>query len=175
MKVSPPSQYEDLRRAVARDSYWAERLRGLLGGRPHEFSLHLGVFVEPYLGHVLAGRKTVESRFSVVRCPPYRRVRRGDTLLLKASGGPIVGLCEVRDAWYYHLDPGSWKFIRKEFAEALCAQDPEFWQAREKASYATLLRINRVTHVPPFSWAKRDRRGWVVVAPGTEATLIEDI
>lgn len=175
MKVSPPPSYEDLRRAVAGDSYWAERLRGLVRGWSHPFSLHLGVFVEPYLGYVLAGRKTVESRFSVVRCPPYRRVRRGDTLLLKASGGPVVGLCEVRDAWYYHLDPDSWSSIRQEFSEALCAQDPEFWRAREKASYATLLRVNRVTRIHPFPWAKRDRRGWVVVAPGTEATLFEDI
>lgn len=175
VKDLSPSSYEDLRRAVAGDSYWADRLAGLVHGRSHPFSLHLGVFVEPYLGYVLSGRKTIESRFSVVRCPPYRRVQRGDTVLLKVSGGPIVGLCEVRDTWYYQLDPDSWRFIRKEFAEALCAQDPEFWRLREKASYATLLRINRVARLPSFPWAKRDRRGWVVVAPGTETTLFEDV
>src|SRR4051794_23702908 len=116
-----PSPFENLRRVVADDTYWAKRLGPIFDGEPHSFSLHLAVFVEPYLDYVLSGRKTIESRFSVVRCPPYRRVQPGDAVLLKASGGPVVGLCQVRQTWFYRLDPDSWQFIRKEFTEALCA------------------------------------------------------
>src|SRR5262245_46087509 len=125
-----PSPFEDLRRAVAGDGYWAERLGPVFDGETHPFSLHLAVFVQPYLGYLLGGRKTVESRFSAVRCPPYRRVQPGDAVLLKASGGPVVGLCQIRQTWFYRLDPESWQLIRKEFTEALCAQDPHFWQSR---------------------------------------------
>jgi adenylate kinase family enzyme len=170
-----PSPFDNLQRVVADDPYWAERLGPIFDGEAHSFSLHLAVFVEPYLGYLLGGRKTVESRFSAVRCPPYRRVQPGDAVLLKASGGPIVGLCQVRQTWFYRLDPDSWRFIRKEFTEALCAQDPEFWRSREHASFATLLLVENVRRVSPVPWAKRDRRGWVVIKPGHEATLFEDL
>lgn len=174
-KDSVLSPYETLRRAVASDPYWSERLRGVFEGEEHPFSVHLAVFVEPYLEYVLAGQKTVESRFSRVRCPPYRRVRPGDVVLLKASGGPVMGLCEVRHTWFYNLDPDSWQTIRKEFAEALCAQDPEFWTDRERAEFATLMLVGRVLRTSPVPWEKKDRRGWVVLRAGSEATLFEDI
>jgi dephospho-CoA kinase len=169
------SPFEALRDAIIGDTFWETRLHGLWSGKRISFSLHLAVFVEPYLSYVLDGRKTVESRFSVVRCPPYRRVRRGDVLLLKLSGGPVVGLCQVGQTWFYRLDSDSWRAIRREFTEALCAQDPAFWLAREKASFATLMYIESVRRIGPIDWAKRDRRGWVVLKAGYQATLFEDL
>jgi hypothetical protein len=41
--------------------------------------------VEPYLGYILEGKKTIESRFSKPLIPPYRRVALGDVVLLKAG------------------------------------------------------------------------------------------
>jgi dephospho-CoA kinase len=133
--------------------------------------VHLAVFVEPFLEYVLSGRKTVESRFSAVRFPPYRRVSRGDLVLLKASGGPVVGVCEVGAAWFYRLEPDSWKTIRREFAAALCAENPEFWRMRAQAEFATLMYVARVKRLPPVPWPKRDRRGWVVVRGANEGPL----
>lgn len=144
-------------------AYWEERLRLLESGLAPTIHLHLAVLVEPYLGFVLSGAKTIESRFSTRRIPPYRKVKKDDVILLKRSSGPVVGICEVADAWFYHLDPGSWTQIRAEFTEALCAQDPEFWRTRANASFATLIRIKNVTRVPPIACRKRDRRGWVVL------------
>ena len=43
------------------------------------------------------------------------------------------------------------------------AQDPEFWEHRRAASYATLMSIDHVLALKPIEWEKRDRRGWVVV------------
>ncbi len=153
---------DEIRAALHGDVYWEGRLTGLAGSTA---GLHLAVFVEPYLGYLLDGRKTVESRFAARRCPPYDRVRRGDILLLKRSGGPIVGLCEVTDVWFYQLDPDSWQSIRAEFAQALCAQDPAFWRARRAASFATLMRVAAVRALPAIPCSKRDRRGWVVLKP----------
>ncbi len=100
-------------------------------------SLHLAVLVEPYLRFILGGRKTIESRFSVRPTPPYGRVDSGDVVLLKESGGPIVGAFTALSAWDYRLDPDSWAHLRREFAVALCAQDG-FWEERAAAEYATL-------------------------------------
>jgi ASCH domain-containing protein len=125
--------------------------------------IHLAVFVEPYLQLVLSGKKTVESRFSVNRCPPYNAVKRGDLLLLKRSGGPIVGVATVGDVWSYRLDPDSWSLIRDHFADQLCITDPEFWASKQGASYATLMRVEGAAEIDPIPILKRDRRGWVVL------------
>jgi hypothetical protein len=128
-----------------------------------QFMLHLAILTEPFLGYLLDGRKTVESRFSSRRFAPYGKVARGDVLLLKRSGGPIVGLCWVANIWFYHLDPRSWRSIKEEFTAALCAQDPAFWRQRASASFASLMRVEHVRALKPIRYPKRDRRGWVVL------------
>jgi ASC-1-like (ASCH) protein len=133
--------------------------------RPSAFGLHLAIFVEPYLRYILEGKKTVESRFSERRVAPYESVRRDDVILLKKSGGPIVGLCQATDIWYYELDPQSWRNIRTGFSKMLCAQDPDFWNQRKSAEFATLIRLTNVLKINPFKYVKSDRRGWVVLKP----------
>ena len=125
--------------------------------------IHLAIFVEPYLSYILQGKKTVESRFSLNRIAPYQKASKGDIIILKRSGGPVFGLCEISAVWSYHLDPKSWKHIRKEFTKSLCAQDPDFWNRRSHASYATLMGIKNVITIDPVNWKKRDRRGWVIL------------
>ena len=127
-------------------------------------TLHLSVFNPPYLDYILEGRKTVESRFSVVRCAPYGRVDEGDLLLLKQSSGPIVGVCMVDRVWSYELEPSTFDEIRDTFAEMLCAEDPKFWDMRQRAQYATLMRISHATAINPVHCEKRDRRGWVILS-----------
>lgn len=152
----------DLSAAAQGDVFWEPYLATLA----HEaITLHLAIFVEPYLQYILEGKKTVESRFATRRFAPYQQVTTGDILLLKASGGPILGICQVAEVWFYHLDPESWQFIQRHFTEALCAQDPTFWTARQHATFATLMRVRHVHRIAPIPYAKRDRRGWVVLRP----------
>lgn len=147
--------------SLSSDSYWSSVLADCRG----TCAIHLGVFVEPFLTYLLDGQKTIESRFSAVRCPPYNRVAKGDVLLVKRSGGPVVGVCEVGETWSYLLDPKSWLTIRRDFKDAMCAQDPEFWRSKSGATYATLMQVCNVRAIDPVPWAKRDRRGWVIVQP----------
>jgi len=135
--------------------------------------IHLAIFVEPYLQFILEGKKTIESRFSANRAAPYNKIRKGDIILLKRSGGPIMGLCEVTDAWFYQLDPKSLGDIRREFTESLCAQDPAFWSSRKNASFATLMRIKNPLAIAPMAWTKRDRRGWVILKDRSEQLLLD--
>lgn len=144
------------------DPEWVSRL-GRLADSPS--GLHLAILVEPYLQYILEGKKTIESRFGLRRSAPYGQVHRGDVLLLKRAGGPIVGLCEVGDTWFYRLDAASWQTIRRDFTAALCAEDPLFWETRSAASFATLMRVRRVRPMGPLPIAKRGRRGWIVLKP----------
>ena len=100
---------------------------------------------------------------------------KGDIVLVKRSGGPVVGLCQVSDAWFYRLDPKTWDSIRHEFTEALCAQDPQFWIEREKASFATLMQVEHLKKIEPIKWPKEDKRGWVVLRPRSNQLTFESL
>ena len=158
-----------LQHAVQGNAFWEPCLDFMLEDQ-EPFGLHLAVLVEPYLRYILEGKKTVESRFSERRIAPYGNVQRHDVILLKRSGGPILGLCQVSNRWYYQLDPKSWNEIRTEFSQMLCAQDPEFWRQRERAEFATLMSLRNVLKIRPINYSKNDRRGWVVLNPGREQT-----
>jgi hypothetical protein len=153
--------------ALSGHSFWEPYLAKAIGTQS-AFALHLAVCVEPYLRYILEGKKTVESRFSKRQFAPYHHVDCGDVVLLKKSSGPVVGICLVTHVWFYRLNPDSWNELRTHFAQALCASDPAFWQEREQATYATLMRVREVQAVTPISLPKRDRRGWVVLQPAKQ-------
>jgi hypothetical protein len=145
------------------DLFWEPYLSKAISTDLSPVGIHLAIFNEPYLTYILENKKTVESRFGIKRCAPFGKVSIGDILLLKRSSGPIVGICKVTDVWFYYLTPNSWKYIRKEFTDRLCAQDPVFWEKRESASFATLMCISMVRNIQDTQFQKTDRRGWVIL------------
>lgn len=174
MTLLSPFFIKALKVAVFGDLFWEPYLGGIMEDST-PFGLHLAILIDPYLQYVLQGKKTIESRFSMRRFAPFNCVERNDVVLLKRSGGPIVGLCQVTDAWYYQLDPRSWTEIRNEFTQMLCAQDPSFWTDREKATFATLMRLGNVRKITPIKIPKNDRRGWVVLKPNTKQCKLSSI
>ena len=164
-----------LKKLFSANSSWENYLKTNASehGQPR---LHLAVCIEPYLSFMLDGKKTVESRFSSVRCSPFHKVSKGDVILLKKAGGPVVGLCRVEAAWFYELDPDTFNDIRRDFSQAICPAGPDFWRSRERASFATLLSISDVERIVPFSVEKRDRRGWVTfdVSPSRKQLWMYD-
>jgi hypothetical protein len=148
--------------------FWLRRVEGALtsgtGAR-----MHLAVCHEPFLTLLLEGTKTVESRFSVNRVAPFGAVARDDLIMLKRNAGPVVGIALAGDPGFYELDAVAWRTIRSRFAAAICAPDGRFWEQRARARYGTLIPVVAIAAVTPFTVAKRDRRGWVVIAPAWPA------
>lgn len=138
-----------------------ERIDAILDGTEPQAKVHLGVFAEPYLSAILDGRKTVESRFALNRCAPYQQVSRGDVILLKKSGGPVVGLAVAGEPSFYSLDPSVLEDLRNRFRTELYAEDEGFWTERAGKRYATLIRLEEAVETRHLSVDKRDRRGWV--------------
>ncbi|MDQ3632427.1 MAG: ASCH domain-containing protein [Actinomycetota bacterium] len=135
---------------------------------------HLAVMHEPYLSYVLAGRKSVESRFSRHRVAPFDQVGLGDLLLLKSQSGPVTGVARVAHVDSYRLDPPLWASIRNRFSAALCVTDERFWLERREARYATLMRLAAALAVEPLVLDKRDRRPWVVLVPRATTEVHRD-
>src|ERR1700733_995238 len=100
-------------KSVPATSPWRDRISTAISSH---VGIHLGVFVEPFLEALLDGRKTVESRFSVHRWAPFDRVQSGDLILLKRSGGPVVGIAVAGEASYYELDADKLDDIRDRYA-----------------------------------------------------------
>lgn len=157
--------FDDLRAQLS-GSAWEQRLKDIqTSGNPRR--LHLAVFVEPYLRYLVEGKKTVESRFSKNRCAPYGTIQPRDILVIKESGGPAIAVCEVAAVWFYNLAPESWDEIRRRFARQLCIDDSTFWSNKATALFATLMQVENVQRIDPIVVPKKDRRGWVVLEPGS--------
>lgn len=112
---------------------------------------------------MLEGRKTIESRFGVHRRPPYLSIEPDDIILIKRSGGPVVGLALAASADFYQLSPSVLADIRERFAFQLYALDEEFWESRAGKQYATLIELEEPTAIDPMPFPKRDRQGWVII------------
>lgn len=132
--------------------------------------MHLAIFVEPYLSAVLDGRKTVESRFALHKCAPYKRVETGDIILLKKSGGPVVGITLAAGRHFYELEAGDLKQIRREYSTKMFAEDDEFWSSRANKRFATLIDLTDTVRIDEMTVEKRDRRGWVTYEPRAAGT-----
>jgi hypothetical protein len=152
--------------ALGDDPFWAPRF-DTTRLRESPIGVHLAVLVEPFLGYILDGTKTIESRFAVRRFAPYGHVTPGDIVFLKAASGPVVGVCVVEQTWYFELDVQRIAAIRKRFGKAMRADTTEFWTRRKDATFASLMKIREVRELPvPLTCPKKDRRGWVVLRPG---------
>lgn len=149
---------------ISRDtpSDWAGRYANALDPT-HPVQLHLAIFVEPFLSWVIDGTKTVESRFSSVRCAPWDAVNENDVVLMKQSSGPVVGSFVVSFVSSYRIAEGDLEDIRSLFGYSIRAEDNEFWTNRSGAKYATLMGIAAHHRIEPTPIPKRDRRGWVVI------------
>ena len=147
-----------LQRMLTTDPFWS----GVLADVDALTRIHLAIFKEPYLQFIADGKKTIETRFSQKKFPPYDAIDKGDIMLLKRSGGPVVGLCLVDQTWFYQLDADSLDLIREKFGAAICPEDESFWDARAEALFASLIWVSHFSPLDPFTVAKTDRRGWVV-------------
>ncbi|MFW8744821.1 ASCH domain-containing protein [Mesorhizobium japonicum] len=139
-----------LPRELAEQYFCAESRRGV----------HVAVMREPFLSLLVAGQKTIESRFSRNRMDPYRRVEPGDLVLLKA--GMVVGGFVVGSVDYRELGAGDLSSIQVDLNDSICADDG-FWGIKAEARFATLLEVSDVMLFDPFPISKRDMRGWVVL------------
>jgi hypothetical protein len=158
------SYYIDaLAKSVMGHPFWEEYLLPITLRKRIPFSIHLAILVEPYLKFILDGKKTVESRFSINKIAPYEKIYKGDIILLKRSGGPIIGICKVTNSQFYRVDSKSLSEIKHNFSNALCVHNTSFWKEKESSLYATIICIDKVIAIDPISFVKRDRRGWIVL------------
>jgi len=156
--------FREIAKEIYNDKEWSDITNKLNSGR-NDFGVHVAIFSEPYLTLVLKGEKTVESRFSINRISPFGRIYKGDLVLLKKAGGPIVGMFICGDVLFFSkLNKQTLKNLENIFAKQICSYvDEDFWESRINCKYATLINIEKVRGTFPIQISKSDRTAWSIV------------
>ena len=125
---------------------------------------HLAIFVGDAVEKILDGRKTVECRFSLKRMIPFGKVHKNDEILLKQSGGQILGRVMVKKIISMeNLDKEDFLRMQKGLFQEVC-MTKKFWKSKEKSKFATFIFLKSPERfITPINMPKKDRRGWVVL------------
>ncbi|MEI6144486.1 MAG: ASCH domain-containing protein [Candidatus Berkelbacteria bacterium] len=124
---------------------------------------HIAIFVGSAIEDIFVGKKTIESRFSQNRVLPYGEVAKDDIILLKKSGGDILGQVTVDNVLYYDkLNQKSIEVLKKEYFNQIAVRE-NFWQSKKNSKYGTLIFLkNPKRFVFPLQFKKKDRRPWLI-------------
>lgn len=124
---------------------------------------HLAILNGDYIEKILSRRKTVESRFSKNRIPPFHKVSTGDVLFLKQSAGKLLAIAIVsRTEFFDSLDHDKIDQLMNKYQEKLQLDD-DFKRNKRNCNYASLLHLSDVIATPAISIKKQDRRSWIII------------
>ena len=131
---------------------------------------HLAILAPGWTERILDGSKTIESRFTKVRCAPFGKVHEGDSVYLKESGGLVKGMFTVAKVeTFEHLTEGQicdlfYKEYREQIFSAMSAsmqRPPEKWLT---AKHATLIHVSDpIAFDEPFRYRQKGRSAWLVL------------
>ena len=126
---------------------------------------HLAIFRGRAGELILSGRKTIESRFSRVKNPPFGVIGSGDLVYIKPSGKEIIGEFRVKKVIFFDgLNADDLSDLRKKYGSKLAVEE-EYWDRIAKAHFGTLIFIGDSSRfiTSPVKFPKKDLRGWVVL------------
>lgn len=123
-------------------------------------NLHLGIFSEPYLTYMLAGKKTIESRFSKNKILPYNKISKDGIVILKRSSGDVLAYFTIKEVLFFDLCKVSIDQIKFKYNKQLCV-DENFWITKKNSNYATLIFIDTIVKLKPFHINKKGMQTWI--------------
>lgn len=112
---------------------------------------------------IIDGKKTIETRFNQNRIAPYGKIESGDTILIKKTGGPVIGIAKAGEVRFYcNLDENKIEKLRREFNDRILAES-DFWSSKKHSRYATFIYLENIKPTDPFVLKKRNRSGWRIL------------
>jgi len=126
---------------------------------------HIAVLKKKYLDMILNGSKTVEVRLLKTRRPPYGVVCIDDIVLLKESGGLVLGHARVADVRYYAKQDGvDFAQILKRYSDCIGGDITDYLKSKQDSKYMALIFLSDIKRYRKgIGIEKKDRRSWVVV------------
>lgn len=124
---------------------------------------HLAILKNQFLNMILAGTKTIESRFSFNKIAPYNKVSVNDTIYFKESGGQVVAKAKIKDVKYYQLTPSIVEDIRVKYGKNIGTDYFEDWKTTLTKKYCTLIWLEDVEKLTPFTVPRSNGTAWFVL------------
>ena len=126
---------------------------------------HLAIFKGSGGDLILSGKKTIESRFSKRKSPPFGVISSGDLVYIKPTGKDIIGQFRVQKVIFFDgLTESDVLDIKRRYGKKL-AVESSYWKGKKSARYGTLIFISDSARylTSPVKIPKKDLRGWVVL------------
>lgn len=123
---------------------------------------HIAILKQPFFDMVLSGEKTIESRWSMVKVAPYKKVSAGDKILLKETGKDVTATANVKKVQFYELTPEIVEDIRIKYGKQIGTDKFEDWKSTLQKKYCTLIWLDEVTPVAPIKVKRSNGAGWIV-------------
>ena len=124
---------------------------------------HLVILKKQYLGLILAGTKTIESRLLKTKHPPLGQINPGDKLFLKQSSGPVCATATVKAVKTYEdLTPQKIAELKNIYNNKILGED-EYWELKSESKFAIFAWLENIKNIPPVHINKKDWRTWVVL------------
>lgn len=124
---------------------------------------HIAILKQPFFDMVLSGEKTIESRWSMVKVAPYKKVSVGDKILLKETGKVVTATANVKKVQFYELTPEIVEDIRIKYGRQIGTDKFEDWKSTLQKKYCTLIWLDKVTPVDPIKVKRSNGAGWIVL------------
>lgn len=108
-----------------------------------------------FMEKILVGEKTIESRWYGVRCRPWGRIKKGDTVYFKDAGAPVIAAAEVERV--EEIADLSFPKVREILGRCgtaigmRSADIPSFFTALKDKKYCILMHLKNPRRVPPFA------------------------
>ena len=125
---------------------------------------HIAILRQPFFDMVLAGEKTIESRWSMHKIAPYGKVSVGDEILLKETGKDVTATAIVKDVKYYELTPKKVEEIRIKYGKQIGTDKFKDWQGTLQKKYCTLIWLADVKTISPLKVQRSNGAGWIVLS-----------
>lgn len=109
--------------------------------------IHVAILKPGYIHAILEGYKTVESRLTKTMQPPHGKVKPGERLFLKASGGPFMATAVAGKVQSYAgLTPAKVEQLRKQLARTVGGTSA-YWDSKRQSRYGTFIPLTHVESI----------------------------
>ena len=140
-----------------------------------QMNYHLVILKKPYIDAILAGRKTVESRFYQTNQKWLSQTAADDKLFLKVTSGPVIAMATVAEVRTYdNLNPAQIEQIKAKHNKQILG-DEQYWRLKSNARFGLLCRLKDVRPINPRFIRKFDWRAWVVLSKTENFGLVSFI
>ncbi|MFA5797732.1 MAG: hypothetical protein WC916_06915 [Candidatus Woesearchaeota archaeon] len=128
---------------------------------------HLAIMHKQFLDKIIAGTKTIESRWYVTKRAPYGKITVGDVIYFKLSGGPVTTKASVQDALFFDLNHTPITELYHKYGRAIGFNDlKEMNEFAKNKNYCTLAFLEDVKPITPFAINKTgygNANAWIIV------------